>query len=283
MRLQWSEIRPRAAAFARDWKDARYEKGETQSFYNAFFRMFGIERRRVAVYERSVEKIKGDRGFIDLFWPGVLLVEQKSKGRDLFKAEVQALDYTHGLSDDEMPRFILASDFQTFRLTDLDTNQTTAFALHDLPKHIEKFAFMLGRQTRTFKDQDPVNIKASELVGLLHDEILKSGYGGHKLEVFLTRIVFCLFADDTGIFEPKDMLWDFLENRTKPDGSDMGGWIGALFDVLSTDEHERQTTVDEDLAKFPYINGQLFDEYFPPRAFNADMRAARRTRSSVCS
>jgi hypothetical protein len=121
MRLSWSEIRSRAAQFARDHRDDRYEKGETQTFYNDFFRIFDIDRRRVAVYERSVEKVKGERGFIDLFWPGVLIVEQKSRGRDLLGAELQAMDYTHRLPDAEMPRFVLACDFQTFLLVDLDT------------------------------------------------------------------------------------------------------------------------------------------------------------------
>ena len=93
MRLSANELRSRAAAFAADWRNASYEKGETQSFYNAFFAIFGVDRRRVAVYERSVDTIKGNRGFIDLFWPGELLVEQKSAGRDLFGAEMQALGY----------------------------------------------------------------------------------------------------------------------------------------------------------------------------------------------
>ncbi len=272
MRLEWKEIRSRAATFAADWKHAHYEKGETQSFYNAFFQIFGVERRRVAVYEHSVEKLGGNQGFIDLFWPGTLIVEQKSKGRDLFKAEQQALDYTHRLKDAEMPRFILVCDFQTFKLTDLDSGEQTAFALQDLPKHVEKFGFILGRQTRRFKDQDPVNIKAAELVGALHDEIKAAGYTGHKLEVFLTRIVFCLFADDTGIFEPKDIFWDWLESL--PPGSDVGARIGRLFEVLNTPEVERQSTLDADLARFPYINGHLFEEYIPAPSFNDSMTAA---------
>lgn len=86
MRLSWNEIRPRAAEFARDWADAGYEKGETQSFYNAFFRIFGVERRSVARYEEHVKRLDDSQGFIDLFWPGVLLVEQKSAGRDLAAA-----------------------------------------------------------------------------------------------------------------------------------------------------------------------------------------------------
>jgi hypothetical protein len=115
---------------------------------------------------------------------------------------------------------------------------------------------MLGRQTRRYKEQDPVNIKASELVGHLHDAIAASGYTGHRLEVFLTRIVFCLFADDTGIFEPKDILWDLLEQRTARGGSDMAGWLSSLFDVLNTPEDRRQHALDPDLARFPISTGR---------------------------
>ena len=137
MRLTTPELRARAAAFAGDWANAHYEKGETQSFYNAFFAIFDVDRRRVAVYERYVEKIGGARGFIDLFWPGELLVEQKSRGRDLLGARMQALDYTHSLTDAEMPKRILVCDFRNWQLTDLTTNETTAFTLSDLPSETQ--------------------------------------------------------------------------------------------------------------------------------------------------
>ena len=274
MRLTWNEIRARAADFAKEWENAHYEKGETQSFYNAFFRIFGVERRKVAQYEMAVARTGRASGFVDLFWPRTLIVEQKSKGRDLFKAEQQALDYLSDIADHEQPRYILVSDFQTFKLIDLDTREETPFLLQDLPNHVERFGFILGIQRRQFRDQDPVNIKAAELVGLLHDEIKASGYEGHKLEQFLVRIVFCLFADDTGIFQPKDILWDYLETRTAPDGSDTGPLLGNLFHVLNTPEEARSPHLDEDLQQFPYVNGALFEEYFPPPDFNSDMRAA---------
>jgi hypothetical protein len=275
MRLSPNELRSRAHAFVASHKSDSDENKHTQTFWNDFFfDIFGVKRTRVAVYEKSVDKIKGAKGRIDLFWPGELLIEQKSLGRDLLGARIQALDYTHGLTDAEMPKRILSCDFKTWELLDLTTNQTTAFTLEDLPKYIDLFGFVLGRQTRHYADQDPVNIKASELVGILHDQLLASGYKGHKLEVFLTRIVFCLFADDTGIFEPRDILWDFLETRTATDGSDLGLKLAKLFEVLNTPETERQTALDPDLARFPYINGHLFAEIFPTPDFNADMRAA---------
>ena len=274
MRLSWNEVRVRAAAFADKWREAAYEKGETQSFYNDFFQIFGVERRTVARYEAHVAKLDDRRGFIDLFWPGVLIVEQKSAGRDLARAYEQAGDYVDALPENQRPRYVLVSDFQTFELHDLDERDTAAFALADLHAHVEKFGFILGVQRRTFRDQDPANIKAAELVGLLHDALAASGYQGHDLERFLVRIVFCLFADDTGIFEPRDIFLDFIETRTSEDGSDTGSRLAELFQVLNTPEAERQTTLDEDLARFPYVNGALFDGPLSIPFFDAAMRAA---------
>ena len=274
MRLSWNEIRARAAAFAEEWRDAAYEKGETQSFYNEFFEVFGVRRRTVASYEAHVAKLDNRSGFIDLFWSGVLVVEQKSAGRDLKKAYGQAIDYLLALPERDHPRYILVSDFQTFELRDLDERETVSFALAELPRHVEAFGFILGVQRRAFRDQDPANVKAAELVGRLHDALHEVGYRGHDLERFLVRIVFCLFADDTGIFEPRDIFLDFLEARTGEDGADLGLWLSQLFQVLDTPESERQRTLDEDLARFPYVNGELFDGPLRIPAFDAAMRGA---------
>ncbi len=272
MRLSWNEIRSRAAEFARKWEGAGYEKGETQLFYRDFFDVFGMSVRRVATFEEPVKLLGDKRGFIDLFWKGVLLVEQKSAGRDLGKAKTQALSYFPGLKDTDLPRYILLSDFQTFELYDLDEDERVSFALEDLPAHVEKFGFILGVQKRSFKDQDPVNIEAAERVGKLHDALEASGYKGHDLERFLVRIVFCLFADDTGVFEPRDIFLDLLENRTREDGSDLGGWLAQLFQVLDTPEDERSGNLDEDLGRFPYVNGDLFDGPLRIPSFDASMR-----------
>jgi len=272
MRLSWNEIRTRAAKFAQEWAGEGYEKGQTQLFYQDFFNVFGMPVRRVATFEEPVKKLGDKRGFIDLFWKGVLLVEQKSVGLNLKKAKEQALEYFPGLKDAELPRYVLVSDFQTFELYDLDEDEKTSFALADLPRHVEKFGFILGVQKRPFKDQDPVNIEASELVGKLHDALKDSGYTGHDLERFLVRIVFCLFADDTGIFEPRDIFLDLLENRTQDDGSDLGGWLTLLFQVLNTPEGERAKNLDSDLNRFPYVNGDLFRETLPIPSFDSNMR-----------
>ncbi len=260
MQLSWSEIRARAARFADEWKDARYEKSETQSFYNEFFECFGVRRRRVAAFEEPVRQLGSNNpGFIDLFWKGVLLVEQKSAGRDLKRAKSQALDYFPGLRESELPRFVLVSDFRNFELYDLEEGTERKFVLAELPQHVEAFAFVFGGTVRQFKDQDPVNILASELMGQLHDALKDGGYAGHELERFLVRLLFCLFADDTGIFGVAGTFKEYVAN-TREDGSDLGPMLHQLFEVLDTEEGFRQFGPDDDLSQFPYVNGSLFAE-----------------------
>ncbi|MCA6304275.1 MAG: class I SAM-dependent DNA methyltransferase, partial [Phenylobacterium sp.] len=272
MQLSWNEIRARAAEFSREWAEAKYERGETQSFYNDFFEVFGIRRRRVATFEAPVKKLGEKQGFIDLFWKGVLLVEQKSAGRDLTRARDQALAYFPGLKEHELPRYVLTCDFQLFELVDLETGEEVRFALADLPQHVERFGFIMGVEKRVFRDQDPVNIIAAELMGKLHDALKASGYDGHPLERLLVRLLFCLFADDTGIFPERGMLEDFIQNRTQPDGSDLGPRLAELFQVLDTPENRRQSNLDEDLNRFPYVNGDLFSEALRIPAFDSKMR-----------
>jgi len=273
LRLSWNEIRHRATSFAQEWKNAHYEKGETQTFYNDFFEIFGVQRRKVATFEEPIKRAGSKApGFVDLFWKGTLLVEQKSAGRDLTKAKQQALDYFPGIKDSELPRYVLVCDFQTFELYDLDTREDVKFKLADLHKNVNAFSFIFGGAPRVFKDQDPVNIEASELMGKLHDALLASGYEGHDLERFLVRLVFCLFADDTGIFTPKGIFLDFVRDRTSEDGSDLGPLLGQLFEVLNRPHDRRHKTLDEDLKQFEYIDGDLFGERLPMPDFDSTMR-----------
>lgn len=273
MRLSWNEIRDRAAQFANNWRGELYEKSEAQSFYNDFFMIFGVRRRSVAIYEQRVNKLDDRVGFIDLFWPSVLIVEHKSFGRDLTGAFEQAGQYFEALPERDRPEYILVCDFHRFELHDLDSRKTSKFTLDELPEHVEEFGFILGVKRREFKDQDPVNIEAAELVGRLHDTLKAVGYLGHDLERFLVRIVFCLFADDTGIFEPRDIFLEFIESRTSEDGADLGPKLSQLFQVLDTPEFARQSSLDEDLARFPYINGELFKEQLRIPAFDTGMRS----------
>ena len=277
MRLGWDEIARRAKAFSEEWKDAHYEKGETQSFYNDFFEVFGIKRRTVAVYEQRVKLLDNKQGFIDLFWPRTLLIEQKSAGLKLGRAQGQALDYLIGIHPTDQPRWILTCDFQTWNLLDLETGQELKFRLADLYKHVTAFDFMLGRKV-SFETQATVTIKAAELMGKLHDALEASGYTGHELEQFLVRTLFCLFADNTGIFQPKDIFLQFLENDTREDGSDTGSQMSELFDILDTPDgsggtkNERLAGTPDELTQFPYINGSLFRGRLRIPRFDKDMR-----------
>jgi hypothetical protein len=273
MRLGWDEIKRRAKDFSEDWKDAHYEKGETQSFYNDFFEIFGIKRRQVAVYEKMVKGLdENRRGFMDLYWPGTLIVEQKSAGKDLLAAQIQAGEYFNWLPDRDQPQFILTCDFQRWNLIDLDNDGAElSFHLKDLHKHVTAFDFMLGRKV-SFETQASVTIKAAELMGKLHDALEESGYVGHELEQFLVRTLFCLFADNTGIFQPKDIFLQLLENDTKADGSDIGNVLSELFDILDTPEGARLSGTAAELDAFPYVNGQLFSGRLRIPKFDATMR-----------
>ena len=209
MPLSWNEIKSRALAFSRTWADAAHEDSQGKPFWIDFFEIFGITNKRVATFEHAVKKLKGldgdsakVDGFVDLFWPGMLLVEQKSRGKDLNKALAQAMEYFPGITERDLPQIVIVCDFARFRVHKLATDETIEFQLKDLHKHIKLFGFVAGYRAQVIKPQDPVNIKAAERMGRLHDALKASNYTGHPLEVLLVRILFCLFADDTGIFQP---------------------------------------------------------------------------------
>ncbi len=270
MPLSWNEINKRAIDFSAEWKDVDCERAEAKSFWDSFFNIFGISRKRIASFEKPVELLGEKRGLIDLFWKGTLLVEHKSKGKDLDKAYSQALGYFSGLKEYELPKYVLVSDFERFRLYDLVEGIQSEFNLINLHKNVHLFGFIAGYRKQTYKDEDPVNIKAAELMGKLHDKLLGSGYSGHQLEVLLVRILFCLFADDTGIFE-KGTFTEFIE-QVATDGSDTGSKLAHLFQVLNTPESKRHNTLDERLSQFRYINGKLFEEPLPLASFDSGMR-----------
>ncbi|CAD5952516.1 class I SAM-dependent DNA methyltransferase [Planktothrix agardhii] len=272
MPLSWNEIKQRAIAFSKEWETETSEKSESQSFWNDFFNVFGISRRRVGSFELPIKKADNKQGFIDLLWKGMILVEHKSRGKDLDKATQQAKDYFPNLKEHELPKYILVSDFQKFRLYDLDTNETKEFELKDFVNHVHLFGFIAGYEKRVYKDEDPVNIAAAELMGELHDRLKEIGYTGHDLEVYLVRLLFCMFADDTGIFDTKGIFWEYIDLHTKEDGSDLAMHIASIFHILNTSKEKRLKNLDENLAQFPYVNGKLFEETVQPAAFDKPMR-----------
>jgi hypothetical protein len=301
MPLSWNEIKHRAIAFSKAWSTETSEDAEAKSFWDAFFMVFGVQRRTVASFEEPVKKLSGQWGYIDLFWPGTMLAEHKSAGKDLGKAHAQGMEYIRGLHDSgrskEAPRYLIVSDFQRIAIHDLEPEPEPAgdstrpdaplfqrlppsfeFPLADFHKHIRHFFFIAGYKQHKLNPEDPANEEATALMCHLHDALEEGDYGtddtgraGHELKQFLVRLLFCLFAEDNGIFPTKAFTL-YLTDHTAPDGSDLGPKLHELFEVLNTREDRRQKNLDPDLAEFPYINGQLFAERLALPAFTSAMR-----------
>ncbi|MBF3831164.1 class I SAM-dependent DNA methyltransferase [Burkholderia pseudomallei] len=258
--LSFPEIRTRLQAFAKQWKLAERENADAKLFWARFYECFGIRPESATIYEKAVDKIDGTRGFIDSFIPGLLIVEHKSKGKDLHSAFSQASDYFTALPEGERPRYIIVSDFARFRLYDLRTDTQAECKLSELAKHAGWFRFLIDGDTApAIVEESPINRQAAYAVSKLHEALLQANFRGRDLEVFLTRLLFCLFADDTGIFGQDGMFRRYVE-ATREDGRDTGQSLYALFDVLDTPDEERSSNLDESLAAFAYVNGSLFAE-----------------------
>ena len=280
MVLSWNEIKTRAFDFSKEWANASNEEADAKPFLIDFFNVFGVNRKRVSTFEHRVKKLDDHDGYIDLLWKGTILIEMKSRGKNLDKAYQQAIEYTYGLKQHELPKFILICDFDTFRLYDLENStlsgaggEVIEFKLNDLVNNVQHFGYMIGYKKNVYKEQDPANIKAAELMGKLHDRLKEIGYSGHPLEVYLVRVLFCLFAEDTTIFQLQQFQ-SFIEQRTNEDGSDLAAKLQELFQVLNTPVELRYKNLDEQLADFPYVNGKLFEEILPMASFDKNMRQA---------
>lgn len=266
------DIRRRLSAFAKAWADAHSEAADAKLFWARFYECFGIRPESATIYEKAVDKLGGARGFIDSFIPGKLIVEHKSRGKDLGKAFDQAADYFLALPEAERPRYIITSDFARIRLYDLREGQHWETTLKALPGKAHWFSFLLEDEPPQIVEESPINRNAAYAISKLHEGLLAIGFKGRDLEIFLTRLLFCLFADDTGIFGDNGMFRRLVE-RTRADGKDLGPTLAELFDVLDTPEAERQTTLDDDLRAFAYVNGSLFAQRTRIPAFDADLRA----------
>jgi hypothetical protein len=274
MALSWNEIKDRALAFSKEWEGTHSEEADAKPFLVDFFNVFGLNQRKVAAFEHKVKKLGDGDGYIDMLWKGWLLIEMKSKGKDLSKAYGQAKGYIHGLHKLDIPKYVLVCDFETFRLYDLEETgeeEYQEFKLDDFVNHVELFGFIAGYQKKVYREEDPVNVKAAELMGKLHDRLKEIGYEGHSLEVYLVRLLFCLFAEDTNIFN-KQQFEDFIKERTSEDGSDLAAKIQEIFQVLNTPLDKRFKNLDEQLNAFPFVGGKLFQEILPVAHFDAKMR-----------
>ena len=270
-----NEVRRRLQLFAKEHANDRLEKQYAQQFMRDFYACFGLSKSSASMFEKKVIKF-GSKAvrFIDSFIPGVLLVEQKTTGEDLYKAYEQALDYALAITNEfEKPRYILICDFQTFNLYDLHNldNVPLVCKLEEISKRADWFMFLVDKRVITYSEELPVNRKAVEQIAKLHDALLTANYKGRDLESFLTRLLFCLFADDTGIFG-EDGQFRKLVERTKEDGSDLGTAITMLFQVLNTPHSKRQTNLDGRLKSFEYVNGALFEEQIQIPSFDFDLR-----------
>jgi hypothetical protein len=271
-KLSWNEIHDRAVEFSARYQGETRETAESQSFWTDFLSIFGVDRRRSGVFfEHPIKKGDGSQGFIDMFYPSKLLVEQKSGGRDLSKANIQAFDYLTTIPDHELPEVVVVSDFTSFQFLNLETREKAEFKLEDLSKHIKLFGFLIGQTSKNIAEQDPVNRDAAEAMAKLHNQLRDDNYAGHDLEVLLVRLVFLMFADDSGIFD-RSLLLNYIQNRTAEDGSDLGVRISHIFQILNTSEDKRQSSLDEAIASLPYVNGGLFAESINSPSFNGSMR-----------
>ena len=269
-----NEVRRRLQLFAKEHSGDRDEKQYAQQFMRDFYACFGLSKSSASMFEKKVLKFGNKRGFIDSFIPGVLLVEQKTTGEDLYRAFEQAKDYALAITNEfEKPHYILVCDFQTFHLYNLHglDKEPLVCTLSEISKRADWFMFLVDKRVIAYSEELPVNRKAVEQIAKLHDALLKANYTGKDLESFLTRLLFCLFADDTGIFG-EDGQFKKLVAKTKEDGSDLGMAIAMLFQVLNTAHDKRQTNLDEALNAFEYVNGGLFSEQIAIPSFDFDLR-----------
>lgn len=267
------DIRNRAHKFISTYKDVHKENAEAQSFLNDFFEIFGIPRRRVASFEYAVQEISRGTKRIDLFWPSMLLVEMKSRGESLPKALDQAIGYLKGLKNEDLPRYVLVCDFNRFLLKDLEAKLGEGeyeFELADLLDNLDLFSFMLGKEMQDLTEYQ-LNEQAALLLAELYDELQQAGFSGHDLQIFMVRILFCMFAEDTGIFNPRQFI-KYLMNFTNENGIDTDLHLYKIFQVLDTPYEKRNKNLPEEQAEFPYVNGHLFSERLDMPSFNRELR-----------
>lgn len=270
MALSFRDVKNNAHQFVIDYDDAIKENAESQSFLNDFFSIFGVHRRRVATFEQSVRTDDVGNKRIDLLWPGKLLVEMKSTGQNLDKAYKQGVNYFKGLKDNELPQYVMVCDLNEFRLYDLDDGKDYSFHLSDLQDNLHLFDFMQGNEIENITEFD-LNEKAAELLGGLHDTLEDSGYKDHQLQIFMVRILFILFAEDTGVFN-RHQFTRYLMRFTDESGSDIDMHLSKLFQILDKPETERNLHLTDELNAFPYVNGHLFKERIDMPSFTSQMR-----------
>lgn len=274
---QFTLNRAEAFKFVEKYKDTTEETQYSQQFWADFFRnIVGIAdtSEHGIEYEFRVGKdpvTNRDRR-ADVLWERTLLIEQKSTGRDLDKAEKQVRAYRLQLSPVDRPRFLLVCDFQQFRLVDVDGGETVQFTLAELPDHLHRFeAIFNDFHTDTAVRVDvEANADAVEVMTDLYRSFVEAGYDGHDLSVLLIRVLFLNFGDDTSMW--RKGLFAELMRETAEAGWTTGPSLNEIFRLLDTPVERR--TGDSPLHEFPYVNGGVFGDELPVFNFTADMRTA---------
>ena len=278
MEVKMTEIdRKKAAkAFAEYWKDRGDEKSDSQSFWLALVRdVLGVaEPEKFILFE---ERVKLDHtSFIDGHIPSThVLIEQKKKGLNLrspirqsdgtlLNPFQQAQRYSAALPYSKRPRWIITCNFEEFLIYDMEkpTGEPESILLKDLAKEYYRLQFLVEEKSELLHREEKISIQAGELVGKLYDAILKQYIDPddkgtlHSLNILCVRLVFCLYAEDSGIFGGDHNLF---HNYIKSfEVRDVRRALIDLFKVLDTKINDRDRYLDERLAVFPYVNGGLF-------------------------
>ena len=232
--LSWSEIESNAVVFQKRWKNNLGDERQSgQTFQKDFMEIFGVDWRE-GLHEYQIRDSEGRLNYIDYLLPGKILIEMKSKGESLIRAYNQAAHYVKNLNPEDQPELLLVCDFEYFEVTNVRTGQTfKKFKLNKLKHHVRMFGVLAGYNSEVDYETDiKVNTDASYMMAKLHDELKEHGYGGKDLELYLVRLLFCLFAEDTGIFE-RNAFERYLK-RSNEYVSDLYKILMLLFDVLDT-------------------------------------------------
>ena len=268
------EQRAAATKFAAFWKGRGYEKGESQLFWTTLLSdVLGVED--VSAYITFEEQVKLDNtSFIDGIIPTThVLIEQKSIGKDLRKSIKQsdgtyltpfqqAKRYSAELPYSQRPRWIVTCNFQEFHIYDMErpTGEPESLLLENLGTEYYRLNFLVNTEDSNITKEKEISLQAGEIVGVLYDALLKQYKNPESpetlksLNALCVRLVFCLYAEDAGIFGKRNMFHDYLNaHRTE----DRRALIN-LFRILDKDLDERGPYLDDDLAAFPYVNGGLF-------------------------
>lgn len=276
-----AEIRKRAADFSREWATASSEQSQRQPFWDAFYEIFGLARRHVAVYEQAAKRLStGGHGWIDMLQPGEMAVEHKSRGGDLDAAMEQLEDYLAHLKPVNMPWLLVACDFGRFKWRNLATDQEGELDLDELVDNLDLFWWLAGGDTpqQAGLPEVDANLEATQLLAELYDELRESGYPEHDMREWLTRILFCLFADDAEVWDRR-LFETFIESCTAEDGSNLGPQVNYVFQILNTPPEERSQNLSEDLSGLTYVNGDLFQSQLSVPSCNEAVRDALRRAS----